>query len=139
MNAAILLAIGCAATLPPLYPSVAPVPPPQEAVPVSTDDVPGVGFYIPGRVAPFVDDQCRATGRGQVLPQSDSVRVIQLSRDLAWWQSYGMACYNERAGYETSRQNLYSEAVLMRRRMIWGTGAGVGVGLLLGFLVGVSN
>ncbi|MFA5801233.1 MAG: hypothetical protein WC911_02020 [Thermoleophilia bacterium] len=130
-----LLLTGCIHTIEPLYPDVPPVAPAREEVPASLDDVPGVGFYIPGKPAPFVDAQCRATGRGQVLPQSDSVLVIQQSRDLDFWRQYGMDRYQERQGYENSRQFLYSEAVVARRKMIWGTASDVGVGILVEFII----
>jgi len=134
-----LLLTGCIHTIEPLYPDAPPVAPAREEVPASLDDVPGTGFYLPGRPPPFIDDRCLATGRGQVLPENKAIEVFQQQRDLEFWRQYGMDRYQERQEYEASRQYLYSEAALMRRRMVWGTCAGVGTGILVGFLFGALD
>ena len=130
-----LLLTGCMHTIEPLYPDAPPVAPAQEEVPKSVDDVPGIGFYLPGQVAPFVDAQCKAMGRAQVLPQSDSVLVIQQRRDRDFWRQYGMDRYQERQGYENSRQFLYSEAVKERRKNVLYCTGGFGAGAVFMFLV----
>jgi len=130
-----LLLTSCIHTIEPLYPDVPPVAPAREEVPPSVDDVPGVGFYLPGQVAPFTGPSCLALGRAQVIPENDAVQFIQQRRDLDFWRQYGMDRYQERQGYEASRQFLYSEAVVARRKMIWGTASGVGVGILVGLIV----
>ena len=130
-----LLLTGCIHTIEPLYPDVPPVAPDREEVPASVDDVPGVGFYLPGQVAPFTGPSCLALGRGQVLPENKAIEVYQRQRDLDFWRQYGIDRYQERQGYEASRQFLYSEAVKERRKNVLYCTGGFGAGAVFMFLV----
>ena len=130
-----LVLAGCMHTLAPLYPdAVTPVAPPPEKVAAPVDDLPEVGFYITGKPPPFVVNGL-VTGRGQVLPESLSLAYVQKSRDLGWWTGYGVQCYRDRAGYDASRQQLYTEAIEARRRSYWIGAGGVSVGIVVGFIL----
>jgi len=126
MNCLLLvLVFGCAGVqLPP------PEPPGRVEVTAPADDLPGIASFIPGQRAPFVDASCIAIGRGQVLPESRAIEVLQNQRDLTWWRQYGATSYSSLASCSEERN-------AWKRRYWAGIAGGIGAGFLLGYVAGI--